>query len=295
MTASANLCRLVGEHALSIVDVGAAGGLAKRWRPIGPALRVIGFEPDARSRNYVDDDYGSLVTIIDRAASNHEVTAPIYLTRKPRCSSLLKPNASLNQRFPDADRLDVVREATVACTTIDAALARLNVAEMDFLKIDTQGTELQVLQGAERSLASALGIEVEVEFQPIYEGAALFRDIDRHISERGFELFDLRRTFFAHAAGGEIAQAKGQLMFGDALYFTDWRKRALDRRQLVKLAVLMLTYGYADAVLDMLQSAPLLSETDRTSLHEACRSLEPIAGTDAQRKDTFVGSGLRLS
>ena len=102
---------------------------------------------------------------------------------------------------------------------------------------------MDVLRGAERSLGGCFGLEVEVEFQPLYHRASLFRDVDSFVSTCGFELFDLRRTFFARSASSPVEQPKGQIVFGDALYFRDWREVAADREHLLRAIGLLLVYG----------------------------------------------------
>ena len=293
LRASELLCNILADERICIADVGAADGLARRWRPIARALHIVAFEPDARSNSAYDAPSDAKVTIVDRAAGAHEGDARLYLTRKARCSSLYVPNGDVVKRYPHPERFDVLETSLVGCTTVDAALAQLDV-HMDFIKIDTQGSELDVLQGAERSLATCLGIEVEVEFQQLYTGSAVFRDIDRYISQRGFEIFDLRRTFFTRdVSEGQVTQRKGQLVFGDALYFPNWESLGA-RTQVIKLAALMLTYGFADVVLEIARRCPLLSSSDREALELTCMRLQPAADIDVDRKDRFVGAGLQL-
>ena len=71
------------------------------------------------------------------------------------------------------------------------ALAKADGFVPDVLKIDVQGGELQVLAGAETSLASTLLAEVEVSYFTRYVGQPLFGDIANHMEARGFELIDL--------------------------------------------------------------------------------------------------------
>lgn len=282
---------LAGER-LSIADVGAAEGLAPRWAPVAGALRVVAFEPDSRSEVTTDLRTGAEVIIVPKAAAAREGEALLYLTRKPTCSSLLEPNRAMVGRYPDPTRYDVVGQATVACTTVDAVVTSLGVA-LDFIKIDAQGAALDVLRGAERSLGACLGVEVEVEFQPLYARQNVFRDVDGYIAERGFELFDLRRTFFLRATEPPVAQRKGQLIFGDALYFRRWDS-LVQREQVIKLAVLMVVYGYGDVVAEIVRACDLLLPADREVLEQLCAALEPFPRVIVDRKDRFVGTGLRL-
>src|SRR5207244_10748162 len=69
--------------------------------------------------------------------------------------------------------------------------ASLGVGQVDAMRIDTQGSELDVLRGAEATLASVRLIEVEVEFNELYEGIALFPAIDQYLRQQGFVLWKL--------------------------------------------------------------------------------------------------------
>ena len=83
----------------------------------------------------------------------------------------------------------------LAVDTLDHQLERHGLDDVDFIKVDTQGSELFVLQGASQVLGQhVVGVEVEVEFASIYGGQPLFADVDRHMREHGFDLFDLRRV-----------------------------------------------------------------------------------------------------
>lgn len=285
--------QLFGDERIHVVDVGAADGISKRWRPVAPALHIVAFEPDSRSDTGLDSSFGAKVSVVAKAAAARSGPRPLFLTRKPRCSSLLRPNKSVNDRFPDPGRFDILGEASVECVTIDEALHSLGIKAMDFIKIDTQGTELDVLIGAERSLAGCLGAEIEVEFQPMYEGACVFRDVDEKMSSHGFELYDLRRTFFTRSAPHDPAQKKGQIIFGDALYFRNWRIVQQDHSRLIKLAIIMMVYGYVDVIAEITESNSGLSDQERAILHDLCSRLTVV--DQGTRKDTFIGSGLRFT
>jgi len=79
----------------------------------------------------------------------------------------------------------------------------------DLIKVDTQGTELHVLQAAELALEHAVAVIVEVEFNPLYEYQPLFGDVDFFLRNRGFELRALR----------DLNEVGGQLWWADAHYF----------------------------------------------------------------------------
>jgi len=64
-----------------------------------------------------------------------------------------------------------------------------------FIKIDTQGYEWQVLDGARETLNLAKGVLCELSLVPLYEGQRLWRDIVNRLDEEGFILWALQKGF----------------------------------------------------------------------------------------------------
>src|SRR5690606_12808403 len=77
--------------------------------------------------------------------------------------------------------------------------------------------ELSILQGAGDLLSGATAVELEVEFAPMYEGQALFAEVDTFMRSKGFMLRGLRRSLWREKASTSHPFG-GQLMHGDALY-----------------------------------------------------------------------------
>jgi FkbM family methyltransferase len=59
-----------------------------------------------------------------------------------------------------------------------------------YLKLDTQGFDLEVLRGAGGILASFLGAQTEISFVPIYHGMPRYNESLRHFEARGFNVVD---------------------------------------------------------------------------------------------------------
>ena len=92
-------------------------------------------------------------------------------------SSLFEPNTPLLSRYQGIEELTRVTErSSVQTTTLDSLASQ--VGEIDFLKMDVQGGELAVIEGAQKALGAVSVIETEVEFVPLYEQQPLFADID---------------------------------------------------------------------------------------------------------------------
>ena len=87
-------------------------------------------------------------------------------------SSIYEPNFELINKYPDASRFEI--EERIPLRLIHSGIFKYsqNVTALDFIKIDTQGSELEILRGASDLLKSVIGIEVEVEFIELYKGPA---------------------------------------------------------------------------------------------------------------------------
>ena len=89
----------------------------------------------------------------------------------------------------------VVETRGIRTVPLAAALRPLALPPPAHLKLDTQGTELEVLRGAGRLLRDhVLSVQVEAEFRALYRGQPLFGDVDRFLAGRGFETVLLRRN-----------------------------------------------------------------------------------------------------
>ncbi len=116
--------------------------------------------------------------------------------------------------YPYGKEMEVVGELPVALSRMDKVCTDF---QPDVIKVDTQGTELDVLRGAGHLLDSALAVELEVEFVPQYEGQAIFSDVDLYMREQGFLLRGIRRTYWRTKAD-HVHSYGGQIVHGDALY-----------------------------------------------------------------------------
>lgn len=251
--------RLV-HNPLVLADVGARGGLPPLWHAMGNQVSAIGFEPDKRSyEKLVSSGSGSGGTIqINSALYSEETELTLNLAHNEGDSSIYPPNKQFLDRFPESFRFNVVDQATMSAITLDAALEDNSVDRVDFIKLDTQGSELEILKGGSATLKrGVLGIEVEVEFNPMYEGQALFGAIDEFLRPFGFELFDLAPTYWKQDGRDTIGGPKGQIIYADALYLL--APHAIDavldaspddpRDTLLRFMQICLIYGYLDYAL----------------------------------------------
>lgn len=252
--------RYYRESPLVLVDVGARGGLQKNWRRARKHLSVIGFEPDKKEYDNLVSTQDGVTKYYNVALYKEKRNITLYLTRDRGVSSIYKPNRKFLDDFPDAERHDVMETTEVSADALDNVLNEYGISDVDFIKLDTQGSELSILEGAAKTVEdSVFGIEVEVEFAELYEGQPLFADIDRFVKQFGFHLFDLKPLYWKRGAGKRYGGPKGQIVVADALYLrtnTDYGRMlksvtgADARKSKVLRAVsVCIIYGYLDYAL----------------------------------------------
>ena len=109
-------------------------------------------------------------------------------------------------------------------TTLDDFCQSEKITEIDFIQIDTQGAEIQVIEGAANILKqSTLALKVEVEFTKIYENQPLFSDVDLSLRNQNFSFFDFGMLYRDYRRRGPLISQEhsGQLIWTDAFYFRD--------------------------------------------------------------------------
>ena len=235
---------------ITVLDVGARGGIPGELEALRSHLRFVAMEPDRAEAERLQERFRSLG--LESAAVLPEAGGPaggeyvLHVTRDPGRSSLLEPNASVTGRYSEAAKYEVTGKVPFRTSAVGPLLERHGVVALDLLKLDVQGFELEIL----RTLSDAqwdrlLMIECEVEFVELYRGQPLFRHVDEAISARGFELFHLNRVYANYGRGQWVPYGRGQLQFGDA-YYLRTNVDALPAEALARLMFLAIYYGFDD-------------------------------------------------
>jgi FkbM family methyltransferase len=101
-------------------------------------------------------------------------------------SSFLDPSAKYAGRFHGQH--SVVEVIEVDVITLDDAVRNAPIFSKGLLKLDTQGTELEVLEAEPASIKLFSAIQIEVAFQQIYDGAPGFQDVAAKMTSMGYAL-----------------------------------------------------------------------------------------------------------
>jgi FkbM family methyltransferase len=227
-----------------VLDVGARGGAHSRWLPFSSAVQIVGIDADADEcarLNARPHKVPSRFLPVALGRTDGQ-NATLYVTKQPGCSSLLEPNAAFLEPFPYRWAFEVVRRVPVVLTSLDTVCA-VEKLRPTVVKLDTQGSELDILHGGLEALRSVCLVETEVEFNPLYRNQPLFGDVDAFLRTQGFALLGLRRDYFRRSKEGTSA-AGGTIVHGDALFY----RVEIAENQAAHFALALSAYRQADFV-----------------------------------------------
>lgn len=174
------------------IDVGARWGLPTKWNIMFKCglIRPVLFEPDPVEASSLRQSYRSAI-VIESALGDRTQTSDLNITRDSGRSSLRLPDLDqLGGRYVSLGDYEVVSRVPITVTRLDELRDRFPIP--DFIKIDTQGSDLDVLKGAGELLPSLLCIEIEVQLVTQYMGQALFHEIYDYLQRRDFGLVAFR-------------------------------------------------------------------------------------------------------
>jgi len=208
----ARLQRIFSYHEIDLVfDVGAnIGQYAKHLRQFGYSGRIVSFEPlsSAHAKLVAASNNDPLWEVAPRTAiGNRDGEISINISTNSVSSSVL-PMLELHTK--SAPESEYYASETVKLSRLDtaASIYLSQSAQSIYLKIDVQGLETQVLEGASQILPSVKGIQLELSLVPLYEGEPLFRDMLDNMNKLGYELFAVIPGF-TDMKSGRLLQLDG--------------------------------------------------------------------------------------
>jgi FkbM family methyltransferase len=232
------------ERLTAVVDIGANPLTSDGDPPYKPLLAkrlctLVGFEPQVEALAALNEQKSDLETYLPYAVGDG-ARGTLKLCQAPGMSSLLTPEPRILNCFPLFEHFGrVVGEVPVETRALDSIA---EIKALDFLKIDIQGGELAVFRNGSARLSSAVALQVEVSFVPLYKNQPVFGDIDLALRALGFlphmlaslnkrMILPLRNTDEPYASINQILEA-------DFVYVRDFTQPdSMSAEQLKHLAL----------------------------------------------------------
>jgi FkbM family methyltransferase len=171
------------------LDVGAnSGQYGRRLRDAGFSGRLVSFEPleePFRELAAVSAS-DSLWSCLPMALGDHDGYTTMNVSPLSWCSSILSMSHELETFAPEAAYSQQVEAPIRRLDTLWPTLVR--EGEHVYLKVDVQGYEMPVLEGAGEALGSVVAVELEMSLVQMYEGSWPLRDVVDYMDDHGFSL-----------------------------------------------------------------------------------------------------------
>jgi len=148
-----------------LVDVGAnTGTYSSLLRKGFPKAKIYSFEPNPNTFKVLSKNCGDSVELINKGIGEAEGELNLYFDPDNLTSEQASSDPEILKTIAKAQNLTSEK---IAVTTLDQFVEEYNIAEIDFLKIDTEGFELEALKGAKSLLESnKIGI-IQFEFNEV--------------------------------------------------------------------------------------------------------------------------------
>jgi len=204
--------RLLGGGGVEgLLDIGASHGrVARRLLRQFPKAEAYLFEPNPAYERILAEASQRDPRLHPQflAVGDHDGTATLNITASPGTTSLLAPNATLTASY--REEATIVARREVPLVTLDQWALTIPKVPIHLIKLDIQGGELAALRGATRLLTTSVKlVYTEIMFNSLYEGGAVFADLDVLLRERNFVLHDIYKPKY---------NDQGMLMWGNAIY-----------------------------------------------------------------------------
>ena len=195
---NARFISMLRTHNVNLIfDVGAnAGQFGVLLREIGFDGKIISFEPLSDAREILlniskNDPLWQIALQAAIGEENREIE--IQIAGNSQSSSVLDMLDTHVRAAPDSK---YIGKEKVALRTLDSiAPDYMDSNSIAFIKIDTQGYETQVMNGAKKLMSQIVGLQVEISLVPLYKGQCLFDEMLKKLKNDGFELWSISTVF----------------------------------------------------------------------------------------------------
>lgn len=191
-----------------IVEAGAFNGkdtqkMAQHW----PSATIHAFEPVPEIFSELTQNTVHFTNIhrYRQALSSQNGQSTFYIAQHPKKPEKISQAGTLHKPKARLDYCPIIypKMITVPIISLDEWAQRNAIKKIDFIWLDTQGHELNILRGSESLLSTVHLVYLEVNFIEAYENQPTYQEIDNWMHKHGFypiaqDFTDDRRWFFGN-------------------------------------------------------------------------------------------------
>lgn len=281
------LSKYFENEGIDFLDIGARGGVHDIVDPIASLTNVIAFEPDLAECTRLLQLKGlsecwKSFQLIPEGLYKYQQLMPLFLYSEPNNNSIYEPNEHIVNRY-NMDKFTVVDAISAQLTSLDSLCSPNFGSQLktrgDVIKLDVQGAEYDVLEGASSLLNSKTSVVIcEVSFCEIYKNQKLFSDVEILLRKHGLSFYGFgpQHTRSKKLLDKKNSKTAERLLYADAIFFRDpfdlhvnkYTDCLIDVRRNARVVFLFsLLFGYFDFSLDLILNCADL-DLDKTGSSE---------------------------
>jgi len=260
-----------------IVDIGAKGDISGLLKTIGNKyLNIIGFEPNKNEFDKLIENNCNR-TYFNIGVFDKKIRKDFFITEEPAASSFFKP--STNNKIYEKRNWQfrkIKKKIKINCNKLDNLYKKIN--NIDFLKIDTQGSEYEIIYGASGILKKYSPIVLaETWSTGVYEKTKLFHEVVQLMDKLNYRVID-------------IDTAAASWRFNNPINFTDYDVPVkngfevlfiknnnelikMKENKILKTIILLDLFGYKSFAYYLLRSNKNISNLNYIKFHKLIKKL----------------------
>ena len=215
-----------------------------------PGSKIYAFEVDKEECEKLNKTCKEGMKFFPVALGERKENRKFYETYMPVCSSLYKPNEDLIKLYNNLNIAYLKKTSEIQTISLDEFLFDHKIDNIDFLKVDIQGAELDVFKGGVKTLKKTLMIVSEVEWVEQYIDQPLFGDVSSFLKDQDFMIHKFLGYGTRSLKPIILNQNKNlgtQFLWSDALFIRNiMNVSKLSECDLIKSAILSYIYKSPD-------------------------------------------------
>lgn len=306
--------RLFKQTPVFAIDIGARGGFEGYLSVFGQDIRKIGFEPDEEECQRLNNKNTQFNERFYPYAIHKDAgSKTFYITEFGASNGFYKPDPFWANRINRCDETMTIKDKIEIDTiSFDEFCQKQSFPYIDYIKIDTEGCELDILKGAEQTLKdSVLVLNLETWIQSFHIDQPVFSDIDQYLRSIGFVLFELcpyrhDRSVLPQITNNPVPGPSpfGQIIWAQCLYMRDIvgelkknaeASRTYTSQQILKMACLMDIFCLNDCAIELMLFAKERDLIPRMNYDGAVDGLVPQINNNTLTYKEYLDMHQRIS